>query len=100
MINVEAEVNKHKNCKNKDELAMIIKGYKSLALQNASDLMMAGQINSVVFKLQEICDKLPAAPLKKIPTGRSDAQTKTAKITNEEKAKINAAWKKKAGSTG
>jgi len=98
MINVEAEVNKHKNIKNKDELTMIIKGYKSLAIQHANDLMTAGQINSVVFKLQEICDKLPAAPLKKIPTGKSGAQTKTAKISSDEKAKINAAWRKKAGS--
>ena len=96
MINVENEVNKHKNVKDKGELSLIIKEYKSIALQSANDLMLAGQYNAVVFKLQEICDKLPTPRLKKIPTGSSGAPTKTAKITKDEKAKINDAWNRKA----
>ena len=96
MINVEAEVNKHKNCRDRDEMGRWIKEYKDLALQHASDIIMAGQYNMVVHKLQEICDKLPAPHLKNI-VASSSAKTKTAKISSEERAKISAAWKKKAG---
>ena len=98
MINVEAEVNKHKNCKDRDELVWQIKEYKNLALQNASDIVMAGQYNMVALKLQEICDKLPAPNLKRPGSSTSSAPTKTAKITNEEKKKISADWDKRAGS--
>ena len=97
MINVEAEVNKHKNCKDRGELSLIIKEYKGLALQSANDLTMAGQYNMVAFKLQEICDKLPAPRLKKIPTSSPGAPTKTAKISKDERTKINNDWNKKAG---
>jgi len=97
MINVEAEVNKHKNIKDRGELSLIIKEYKSLALQHANDLMLAGQYNTVMLKLQEICDKLPAPRLKKIPSQAPGAPTKTARISKEEKDKINAAWSRKAG---
>jgi hypothetical protein len=59
---------------------------------------MAGQYNTVALRLQEIYDKLPAPHLKNIPGSRtSDAQTKTASITNDENARINAAWRKKTG---
>ena len=96
MINVEAEVNKHKNCKDRDELVWQIKEYKNLALQNASDIVMAGQYNMVALKLQEICDKLPAPRLKRIPGNTPGAPVKTATITNEENAKISVAWRKRA----
>jgi len=99
MINVEAEVNKHKNCKDRDELSRHISDYKALALQSANNLTLAGQYNMVALKLQEINDKLPAPRLKNLAaSSRPDAPTKTAKISKEEKAKINAAWSKKAGS--
>ena len=97
MINVEAEVSKFKNCKDRDEVARQIREYKNLALQHANDMVLAGRYNMVAHKLQEICDKLPAPKLKSIPTGAQNAQTKTASISKEEKAKINAAWNKKAG---
>ena len=96
MINVEAEVNKHKNCKDRGELGLIINEYKSLALQNSNNIVMAGQFNMVAHKLQEVFDKMPAPGLKKLPTFSQGAPTKTAKITKEEKAKISDAWNKRA----
>jgi len=97
MINVEAEVNKYKTCKDRDELEKLIKHYKNLALQSASNLTEAGQYSTVAQKLQEICNKLPAPQLIRYPTGSSkNGPVKTATITDEEHNKIDAAWKKKA----
>jgi hypothetical protein len=101
MINVEVEVSKHKNCKDRDELGMLIREYKNLALQSARDMALAGKYNSVALKLQEIYDKLPAPHLKN--PGNSNllgVPTKTANISSEENAKINAAWQKKTGGHG
>jgi len=98
MLNVDAEVSKYKNCKDRDEVGRAIKEYKSLALQHANDMILAGKYNSVAHNLQEIHDKLPAPRLKQIPGGREGAQTKTAKISKDEKAKINATWNKRTGS--
>jgi len=96
MINVEAEVNKHRNCKDRDEFLRLIKDYKNLALQNATNLVMAGQYTTVAHKLQEICDKLPAPNLvKHMAGGAHAAPVKTPTITNEEKARISADWEKK-----
>ena len=96
MTGVEAEVNKYKNCKNRDELTMAIKQYKDLALQHATNLILAGQYTMVAHKLQEMCDKLPAPQLvKHPPPGLLGVPVKTAAISNEEQAKIDAAWKKK-----
>ena len=93
MINVEAEVNKHRNCKDRDEFVRLIKDYKNLALQNATNLVMAGQYTTVAHKLQEICDKLPAPNLiKHMASSTNAAPVKTANITNEEKARISTAW--------
>ena len=100
MINVEAEVSKHKNCKDRDELIRLINDYKALALKNATDIVAAGQYNMVALKLQEMCDKLPAPRLKNIVPSGPNMPTKTANITNEENAKISAAWNKKAGRGG
>ena len=97
MINVEAEVNKHKNCKDRGELGLIITEYKNLALQNSNNIVMAGQFNMVAHKLQEIWEKMPAPALKKLPGASSGAPTKTAKISREEKAKISDAWTRRAG---
>jgi hypothetical protein len=94
MINVEAEISKYKNCRDRDELEKRIKEYKSLAFQYASDIVMAGQYNKVALKLQEIFNKIPAPPLKKPASGTYSAPTKTATITKEENTQINAAWKK------
>ncbi|MDR0503951.1 MAG: hypothetical protein LBH16_11590 [Treponema sp.] len=99
MINVEAEVSKHRHCKDRDELGRHIKDYKNLAIQYANDIYAAGQYNMVALKLQEIWDKLPAQRLKSIPGGHSTTQVKTATISKEEKVRISAAWRKKAGST-
>jgi len=96
MIDVEAEVNKYRNCKDRDELGRQIKSYKSLALQHAKNLVVAGQYSTVAQRLQEICDRLPAPHLIKYPSGTQNAQVKTATITGEERDKINADWKKKA----
>jgi len=97
MINVEAEVSKHKYCKDRDELGRIIKDYKNLAIQVAAkDLIAAGQYNAVVLRLQEICDKLPAPRIKIITGSEHNTPVKTATISKEEEAKINAAWRKKA----
>jgi len=94
MIDVEAEVNKHRNIKDRGKLGKLITDYKNLAIQYAKDFVLSGQYNMVAFKLQEICNSLPSPHLK---TGSSQsAPVKTATITNEEKAKINAAWRKKA----
>lgn len=97
MVNVEAELSKHKNCKDRDELVRLIKDYKNLALQHANDIITVGQYNMVAHKLQEMCDKLPPPRLKKLPSAAPGTPTKTAKISNEEKIKINADWNKKAG---
>jgi len=97
MINVEAEVSKHKNCKNRDELTRLINDYKSLALKNAHDLVLAGQYTTVAAKLKEICDKLSATHLKKIPgSDTHNVQVKTVAISDEENAKIKADWEKRA----
>jgi len=94
MIDVETEVNKHKNIKDRGKLGKVITDYKNLALQYAKDFVLSGQYNMVAYKLQEICNALPAPHVK---TGNiQSAPVKTATITNEEKAKINAAWRKKA----
>jgi hypothetical protein len=99
MIGVEAEVNKYKNCKDRDELGGLVKYYKNLALQHAANLVLAGQYSAVAQKLQEIYDKLPAPRLKKYPTGNTQgASVKTAKITSEEQARISADWEKKTKS--
>jgi len=96
MIDVEAEVNKHRHIKDRDELGRRIKDYKNLALQNATNLVVAGQYSTVAQKLQEICNKLPAPQLIKYPTGNAHGgPVKTATITNEEKARISADWEKK-----
>jgi hypothetical protein len=95
MPSVEAEVSKYKNCKDRDELVRAIKEYKNLAIQHAANLTAAGQYSSVALKLQEMCDKLPAPKLVKYPTGGGNVPVKTASITNEEQARIDAAWKKK-----
>jgi hypothetical protein len=94
MINVEAELNKHKNCKDRDKLERLIQEYKSLALQHAKDFTTAGQYNMVAQKLRAICDRLPQHL--KNQAGRTSAPTKTANITGDENAKINAAWNQKA----
>jgi len=97
MINVDAEVSRFKNCKDRDELVRQIKHYKDLALQSAANLASAGQYTSVAHKLQEMCDKLPAPTLIRHPSGSGhNAPQKTADITDEEHAKIKAAWEKKA----
>jgi len=96
MINVEAEVNKYKTCKDRDELERQIKNYKNLALQSASNLAEAAQYSTIALKLQEICNRLPAPQLIRYPTGSQNAPVKTANITDEEHNKIDAAWKKKA----
>ncbi|MDR0442475.1 MAG: hypothetical protein LBH44_03615 [Treponema sp.] len=97
MVNVEAEVNKHKNCKDRGELGRLIKEYKALALQHAKDIIAVGQYNMVAHKLQEICDKLPAPHIKNIG-GTHGAPVKTATISKGEQAQINADWKQKAKS--
>jgi formate-dependent phosphoribosylglycinamide formyltransferase (GAR transformylase) len=99
MIDVEAEINKHKGCKDRDKLERLIQEYKSLARQHAMNFTAAGQYNMVAHKLQEIFDKLPAPHLRKPIGGTSGAPVKTATISNEENNRISAAWKKKAGNT-
>jgi len=98
MINVEAELNKHKNCRDRDELSRLISDYKNLAMQHANNLSMAGQYNMVALKLQAICDKLPAPRLKSIPTSTGSTPVKTATITKKESARISDEWNKKASS--
>jgi hypothetical protein len=99
MISVEDEVNKHKNCKERDKLERLIQEYKSFALQHAKNFVVAGQYNMVAKKLQEIYDRLPAQHIKNPAAKTQNVQIKTANITNAENAKINAAWKQKAGNT-
>ena len=101
MVDVEAEVNKYRNSRDRDELERRIKEYKDLALKHASNILVAGKYTTVALKLQEICNKLPAPHFKK-PAGSSTQNTpvKTATITSEENTKINAAWEKRAGTTG
>jgi len=96
MLDVEAEVNKHRNCKDKAELGRLIQDYKGLAIQYAKNFVLAGQYNMIAFKLQEICDKLQGPRLKNPAVGAHSAQVKTANITSEEQAKIDAAWRQKA----
>jgi hypothetical protein len=95
MIDIENEVNKHKNIKDRDELVRLINDYKNLAIQNATNLAMAGQYSAVAHKLQEICDRLPAPKLVKYPTGAQGAPSKTANITSEEQKRIDADWRKR-----
>jgi len=97
MINVEAEVNKHKACTDRGKLERLIQEYKSLALQYAKDFTAAGQYNMVAQRLQKICDRLPAPYLKNPSGNTSSAPVKTATITSEEDARIKAAWKQRAG---
>ena len=94
MINVETELNKYKTCKDRDELARQIKKYKDLTLQYASNLVLAGNYNKMVLKLQEMHDKLPAPNLKPSAGSSPSAPKKTAAITSEEKARINEDWQK------
>ena len=95
MVSVEAEVSKYKNCKDRDELVGLIKQYKDLALQHASNLTLAGQYSMVAQKLHEMCDKLPAPKLIVHSANGRPKPVKTADITNEEQARIDAAWQKK-----
>jgi len=95
MISVDDEVNKYKNCRDRDELTRQIKNYKNLALQSATNLVLAGQYSAVAHKLQEICDKLPAQQIIKRPVSGKQKPVKTADITNEEQARIDADWQKK-----
>jgi hypothetical protein len=93
MVDVEAEVSKYRNCRDRDKLEMAILEYKNLARQHAVDLSAAGQYSAVAFKLQEICNKLPPPTLKNRLA--NSVPTKTASITNEENARIRDAWKHK-----
>ena len=96
MINVEDEVKKYVNSKDRNELERMINEYKSLALQHAANLSLAGQYNQVAQKLQEICDRLPAPKLARHSAGSAQSgPAKTASITSEEQARIDADWKKK-----
>jgi len=95
MIGVQAEIDKYKNCRDRDELLGLIKHYKTLALQHAENLVLAGQYSTVALRLQEIYDKLPAPQIMKFPTGKTQGPVKTATVTDEEQARIDAAWKKK-----
>ena len=94
MIDVEAEVSKHRSIKDREEMERRIQDYKNLAIQNATNLVMAGQYSMVARKLQEICDRLPAPKLVNYPTGQRGS-AKTANFTSEEQARINADWRKK-----
>jgi len=95
MVSVDDEVNKYKSCRDRDELTRQIKNYKNLALQSATNLVLAGQYSAVAHKLQEMCDKLPAQQIIKRPPSGRPRPVKTADITNEEQARIDAAWQKK-----
>ena len=94
MIDVEAEVNKHKTTRDRTELERRVLEYKNLAVQNATNLVAAGQYSMVARRLQEICDKLPAPKLVNYPTGQGGT-AKTANITSEEQARISADWKRR-----
>ena len=96
MIDVEAEVNKHRNCKERPKLEKVIQDYKSLALQCANNLALAGKYNLIIRKLQEICDRLPNLNLKNTAKGHAKhTPVKTATITSEENTKISTEWKKR-----
>ena len=95
MINIEAEVNKHRNCKDRSKLEGVIQEYKNLVFKYASNLTLAGQYNTVVLKLQAICDRLPN-PITRNTKAQS-VPLKTAAVTSEENAQISAAWKQKTG---
>jgi hypothetical protein len=96
-MNVEEEVNKHKTCRDREELGRLIRNYKNLAMQHATNMVMAGQYNMVAHRLEEIFDRLPDPHLKNITARAPESPVKTASITNEENARINADWKKKTG---
>jgi len=96
ILDVDFEVNKYKNSKDRDELTRLIKEYKKLAMENASDFNIAGKYNSIAFKLQEICDKLPPPVLKNPLANKKSVATKTANLTKEEQARIEKEWKQKA----
>ena len=100
MIDVEAEINKHRNCRDRDELEKLIQEYKNLALQYAKNFTVAGQYNMVAQRLRGICDRLPAPYLKNTAGKTSGTPVKTATITSDEQNRIKAAWKQKAGNTG
>jgi len=100
IINVKGEIEKFKNCNDRDKLERAILDYKNQARQNAMDIVLAGQFNSIVFELQKVCDKLPAPKLKNVGSNKPNVPVKTAKITSKEAAKIDAAWKQKAGNKG
>jgi hypothetical protein len=98
-MNVEAEVNKHKNCNDRSKLEKLIQDYKGLAVQHATNFTMASQYNEVALKLQKLCDRLPAPHFKNIPgsTPGAPSQVKTATISSDEDARIKAAWNQKTG---
>jgi len=96
ILDVNLEVNKYKDCKDRGELSRVIKEYKKLAMENASDFSLAGKYNSVAFKLQEICDKLPPPQIKNPAITQKNTPTKTANLTKEEQARIEREWKQKA----
>jgi len=47
MVDVESEVNKYRNCKDREEIERAIQDYKNLAMQHAKDFTLAGQYNMV-----------------------------------------------------
>jgi len=96
IVNVEAEVNKYKS-KGRDEIERAIQDFKSLAMQHAKDFTLAGQYNMVAQKLREICDKLPPPNLRPHTNSAPRASVKTVALNKEDKAKIDAAWEKRAG---
>jgi hypothetical protein len=100
IIDVKGEINKHKNCNDRDKLVRAIQDYKALALQSASDFNAAGKYNQIALELQKICDKLPAPKLKNVVSNKPNVAVKTAKITSHEAEKIDEAWKQKAGNKG
>jgi hypothetical protein len=99
IVNVEAEVNKYK-IKGREEIERAIQDYKNLAIQHAKDFTLAGQYNMVAQKLREICNKLPPPNLRPHTSNAPRASVKTVAINSEDKAKINAAWEKRAGRGG
>ena len=92
MIDVEAEVNKHKGIRDRAELDRRIQEYKDLATQNATNLVTAGQYSMVARKLQDISERLPSPKHSKPSTG---SPARTADITREEQARISADWKRR-----
>jgi len=96
VVNVEGEVNKYKT-KGRDEIERAIQEYKNLAMEYAANFTVAGQYNTIAHKLREICDKLPAPNLKLHTSSAPRANVKTVAFSNEDEAKINAAWEQRAG---